>query len=216
MKYRLAVFDMDGTILNTLDDIADSVNYTLERFGYPTRTREEIRTFVGSGIKKLMQRACPPDIEEARLSEILPVYDAYYLSHCACKTGPYPGVISLLRDLRAAGVMTAVVSNKSDDGVRALCRRYFDGLFDAIVGERSDVPTKPAPDMVEIVLTQLGVKKADAVYIGDSDVDVATARNSGLDLIAVTWGFRPEALLRSLGAACIAHDTDELKKALLS
>jgi len=215
MKYRLAIFDMDGTILNTLLDLTDSINAALSRCGYPTRTVEQVRTFVGSGLQKLVERACPAGTDAAERAEVLTAFNAHYALHCADKTGPYPGVVPLLSDLRAAGMLTAVVSNKVDYGVQSLCRRYFDGLFDAAAGEREGVARKPAPDMVEAVLKELGVEKKDAVYIGDSEVDVATAKNSGLDLIAVTWGFREEELLRSLGAEKLAHNTYELRDMLL-
>lgn len=215
MKYRLAVFDMDGTILNTLLDLTDSVNAALARFGYPTRTVEQVRTFVGNGLVKLVERACPRAADEEERAAVLAAFNEHYAVHCADKTGPYPGIVDLLRDLRAHGMLTAVVSNKVDYGVQALCKRYFDGLFDAAVGDRPGFAVKPAPDMVQAVLTGLGVTKNEAVYIGDSEVDVATAKNSGLDLIAVTWGFRDEALLQSLGAARLTHNTYELRDMLL-
>ena len=216
MKYRLAVFDMDGTILDTLEDLTDSMNFTLTHFGYPTRTIDEIRSFVGNGLAKLMERACPPGTDAARLGEVLGVFNGHYARHCADKTGPYPGILSLIRDLRAAGMLTAVVSNKADYGVQELCHRYFEGLFDAAVGERPGVMRKPAPDMVRAVLARLGVDRAEAVYIGDSDVDVMTAKNSGLDLVAVAWGFRTVDFLKSAGALRIAGDAGELKNILLA
>ena len=215
MKYRLAVFDMDGTILNTLLDLTDSINAALSQCGYPTRTVEQVRTFVGNGLQKLVERACPAGTGAEERAAVLAAFNAHYALHCADKTGPYPGVTELLRDLRAAGMLTAVVSNKVDYGVQALCRRYFDGLFDAAAGERAGIARKPAPDMVGAVLQTLGVDKSEAVYIGDSEVDVATAKNSGLDLIAVTWGFREEELLQSLGATQLAHNTYELRDMLL-
>lgn len=206
---------MDGTILNTLLDLTDSINVALSAFGYPTRTVEEVRGFVGNGLLKLAQRACPRGVSEAEVTAVLNAFNEHYAVHCADKTGPYPGILTLLGDLRAAGMMTAVVSNKADYGVQALCHRYFDGLFDAAVGERAGIARKPAPDMTRAVLRQLNVTESEAVYIGDSEVDVATAKNSGLDLIAVTWGFREESLLQSLGAARLAHNTFELRDMLL-
>jgi phosphoglycolate phosphatase len=206
---------MDGTILDTLADLTDSVNAALARFGYPTHSVEAIRTFVGNGLVKLVERACPRAADEEERAAVLAAFNEHYAVHCTDKTGPYPGIVDLLRDLRAHGMLTAVVSNKVDYGVQALCKRYFDGLFDAAVGDRPEFAVKPAPDMVPAVLTGLGVEKQDADDIGDSEVDVATAKNSGLDLIAVTWGFREEELLRSLGAEKLAHNTYELRDMLL-
>lgn len=206
MKYKLAIFDMDGTILNTLDDLADSTNYALRENSLPERTIGEVRSFVGNGIRKLIERAVPAGSDTAQIDRVHESFTAHYKVHCADKTRPYDGMIELLRDLRAAGCMTAVVSNKADYGVQTLCRDYFPGLFDMAVGEREGIRKKPSPDSVNEVLEKLGVPRAAAVYIGDSDVDIETAKNAGLDCIAVEWGFRDREFLMEHGAVRLVRE----------
>lgn len=214
MKYKVAIFDMDGTILDTLDDLADSLNYTLEAHGYPKRTLEEVRSFVGNGIRKLVERGAGEGISEEELDRLCETQKQYYSVHCADKTRPYEGICQLIQNLRKAGVLTAVVSNKADYAVQHLCKHYFDGLFDAAVGEKSTVRRKPEPDSVYEVLRQLQVTKEEAVYIGDSEVDVETACNASMDGIAVTWGFRTEEFLRSKGATVVVSTMEELEQTL--
>lgn len=200
MKYKLVIFDMDGTILNTLDDLADSVNAVLAKHGYPVRTLEEVRLFVGNGIRRLIERAVPDGLSVENIDRVHQDFLAYYQQHCAEKTKPYEGVTELLRRLRQAGCRTAVVSNKADRAVRELCEDYFAGLFDMAVGERDGFRRKPAADSVDYVLQALDVEKEAAVYIGDSEVDVQTAQNAGLDSIIALWGFRDRELLEQYGA----------------
>lgn len=211
MRYKLAVFDMDGTILDTLEDLTDSVNYVMEKYQFPTHTLEEVRGFVGNGIRLLIERAVPEGLSVEKIDRVHRDFMEYYTGHCADKTKPYPGISALLKKLKEAGMLTAVVSNKADSAVAELCERYFDGLFDYAVGDRPGINKKPAPDSVNEVLNRLGVEKKDAVYIGDSDVDMMTARNSGLDEIIVTWGFKDEVFLREIGAQNISHSTDEVE-----
>lgn len=215
MNYKLAVFDMDGTILDTLEDLTDSVNYVMERYHYPTHSLDAVRGFVGNGIRLLIERAVPQGIAKEQIDAVYADFMEYYKEHCADKTKPYEGIVELLETLRAAGCLTAVVSNKADAAVQELCVQYFDGLFDFAIGERAGMAKKPAPDAVYEVLKQLEVSKADAVYIGDSDVDFDTARNSGLDCISVTWGFRTEEFLRNYGAKTIARTTNEVAARIL-
>ncbi len=212
MKYRLAIFDLDGTLLNTLDDLAASVNHALEKNSLPQRTVSEVKSFVGNGIKNLIKRAVPNGTSDEQTEIVFSDFKEYYASHCADSTRPYEGVNELLGRLRESGVMTSVLSNKADFAVKTLCEDYFPGLLDSAVGEREadGIPKKPAPDAVDIMLEQLGVAHRDAVYIGDSDVDVQTARNAGLDLIAVNWGFRERELLKKCGAETIVSTADEL------
>ena len=192
MKYKIVVFDLDGTILNTLEDLADSTNYALSVFDMPERTIEEIRHFVGNGIRKLMERAVP-----------------HYKNHCADKTRPYDGIKELIENIRNAGVYTAVVSNKADYGVQILCKDYFPGLFDYAVGERGGIRRKPYPDSVNEVLRQFDVDRTQAVYVGDSEVDVQTAANAGMDVCMVGWGFRDEEFLKENGAEFVVHSPEE-------
>ena len=215
MKYELVIFDLDGTILDTLEDLTDSVNYALKKYGYPTRTMEEIRRFVGDGLLMLMRRAIAPETDEAIIQTALAEQKAYYKEHCADKTKPYAGILELLSDLKNAGCKLAVVSNKADYAVQILCEQYFPGVFHMTVGEKENVRKKPAPDSVNAVLEALQVDRANAVYIGDSEVDIETAKNAGLDAVLVTWGFRDEAFLREKGAKTLVNTANELKSALI-
>ncbi len=214
-KYRLAVFDLDGTILDTLDDLADSLNAVLAQNGYPQRTRDEVRRFVGNGIRTLILRALPEGTDDAEIDRIFGIFKDYYQQHCAEKTAPYEGIPMLLRILRAAGMRSAVLSNKADAAVQALCAQYFKGLLAAARGERAPFPRKPEPDSLLDLLRELEVSAADAVYIGDSEVDVATARNAGMHAVLVDWGFRDRETLLAAGAQVIVSDTDALLRELM-
>lgn len=208
--YKLAVFDMDGTILDTLEDLKDSTNFALEKCGYPTRSYDEVRRFVGNGIRKLIERAVPEGLTVEQIDRVHEVFTEHYKVHCADKTKAYDGIKPLLEKLRASGVKTAVVSNKADYGVQELCKEYFDGLFDYAVGEREGIRRKPAPDAVNEALRVLGIGKSEAVYIGDSDVDFETAKNAELPCISVLWGFRDEEFLREKGATLFVRDPAEI------
>ena len=210
MKYELIVFDMDGTILDTLEDLKNSMNYTLRLHNMPERTLDEIRSFVGNGIRKLIERAVPSGTSNDKIDIIHKDFMKHYEVHCADFTKPYNGVNDLIKELRKRGYKTAVVSNKADPAVQDLCIQYFSDLFDLAIGERPEIAKKPAPDMVNSALEQLQISKEDAVYIGDSDVDVATARNSRLDMIAVDWGFRTREFLVEQGAEIIVSKPEEI------
>lgn len=218
MRYKLAIFDMDGTILDSLQDLADTMNYTLEVSGYPPRTLQEVKSFVGNGIRKLILRAVPGTVreDEAEIERLYGIFSAHYKEHCADSTKPYEGICDLLARLKGAGIKTAVVSNKADFGVQELCTRYFEGLFDVALGEQPGLAKKPAPDMVRQVLTRLAVAPEEAVYIGDSEVDIATAKNAALDGIIVSWGFRDAAVLKEQGAERIVVSVSELQSLLLA
>ena len=215
MAYKLAIFDLDGTILDTLEDLADAMNYALGEHGYPGRTIEEVRRSVGNGIRKLIERAVPAGLAKEEIDRVHETFSAYYQQHCADKTRPYEGVLPLLERLRAAGCLTAVVSNKADAAVQPLCRRYYNGLFDYAVGERTGIRRKPDPDSVQEVLRRLQVEAADAVYIGDSEVDIQTAKNAGLDSIIVTWGFRDRDYLESQGGRRFVDRPEEIEQIIL-
>lgn len=214
MRYQTAIFDMDGTILETLEDMCASVNVTMDHVGYPRRTMDEVRRFVGNGAAKLIERCMPAGAEDPRYPAALKFYRAYYDAHAQIKTGPYPGIPELLNQLSREGVRLAVVSNKPDEAVRALTERYFPGVFPVAIGNRDGWATKPAPDSVYEAMRLLGARRESTVYVGDSDVDVDTARNAGLDSIIVTWGFRDEDFLRAHGAQHLAHNADELYEML--
>ncbi len=215
MAYKLAIFDLDGTILDTLEDLADATNFALREHGYPERTIEEVRRFVGNGIRRLIERAVPGELTTEEIDGVHNTFSAYYQQHCADKTRPYEGILQLLERLRAAGCLTAVVSNKADAAVQPLCRHYYKGLFDYAVGERAGIRRKPAPDSVQEVLRRLRVDPADAVYIGDSEVDIQTAANAGLDSIIVTWGFRERTFLESQGGRRFVDRPEEIEGIVL-
>ncbi len=208
--YKVAVFDMDGTILNTLDDMTVACNYTLGQMGMPLRTIDEIRMFVGNGIPKLVERIAPAGTDEETVKKMLDIFMPFYSAHSMDKTGPYAGIPELLKKLKDKGIKLACVSNKADAAMRKLCDVFFTGLFDDAEGERAGVNKKPAPDMVWAALEKMGAKKEDAVYIGDSNVDFETAVNSGLDCISVSWGFRTRESLEKLGPKFIADTPEEV------
>lgn len=199
---KLAIFDLDGTILNTLEDLADSTNYALRHHGYHEHTIDEVRCMVGNGIAKLIERAVPEGTEKCATEAVLDTFREYYGKHCEDKTAPYQGIDELLNGLKNAGIMTAVLSNKADFAVQKLCERYFKDSFDMVAGEREKdgIKKKPAPDGVNIILEKLDIKPDEAVYIGDSDVDILTAKNSCMDGIYADWGFRGRAFLIEHGA----------------
>lgn len=213
---RLAIFDLDGTLLNTLGDLAASANAALAAHHLPTHPQDSIRQFVGNGIRKLIERACPADTTSELQERVYHDFCRHYAQHCADTTAPYPGIPQLLDELRRRGILTAVVSNKADFAVQQLCAQFFPGQFDAIAGEREGVRRKPAPDTVLAILAQLNVNATTAVYIGDSDVDVETARNAGTRCIAVTWGFRDRAILLNAGAQLLADSPAALLPILTS
>lgn len=215
MRYKLLIFDMDGTILNTLEDLADATNYALRENGLPSRSIEEVRCFVGNGIGKLIERAVPEGTGEDMIARVFHTFHAYYKEHCADKTKPYEGIRELISGLRKEGYKTAVVSNKAHYAVLQLCEDYFNGLFDMAVGDQEGMGRKPEPDMVDAVLKKLGVSKEEAVYIGDSEVDYATAANAHMDLIMVEWGFRTREVLEKLGADKIAKTPEEIRRYLV-
>ena len=212
MKYQVAIFDLDGTLLDTLEDLADSTNYIMRSFGHPERTLKEIRCFVGNGIRKLIERSAPKDTPAEDIDRMFEAFKEYYGAHCAEKTKPYDGIMDLLDDLQKQSVKLAVVSNKADYAVKALCEQYFPGYFDEAVGERVGIARKPAPDTVNEVLKKLQIDKSQAVYIGDSEVDVQTAQNAEMDCIAVDWGFRDKEVLEEAGAKTIVSTPAEVRK----
>ena len=200
MKSQACIFDLDGTLLDTLQDLANSVNIALEDFGQPVRTVEEVRAFVGNGVRKLMQRAVPEgtdeDLGERIYERFLEVYDREKNHY----TKPYDGILELIALLKARGIACAVLSNKNDDAVAALCEAHFPNCFEFTQGMRPGVAPKPAPDALFALCTRMGINPEDAVYIGDSEIDVKTAQAAGMRLVAVTWGFRSREMLAKTGA----------------
>ena len=209
-KKKYFIFDMDGTILNTLDDLADSMNHCLSDAGYPERTRDEIRRFVGNGIHKLVERAVPEGTNEKSIEAVYENMLKYYQKHCLDKTRPYDGIPELLLELRKRGAGLAVVSNKADAAVLELCDKLFPKAFDFAAGQCEGYATKPSPDLVFKAMKAIDAVPAETVYIGDSDVDVLTAVNSGLDHIIVTWGFRDVPFLKAHGAKVFVDSPKEI------
>ena len=210
MKYDLIIFDMDGTILNTLEDLKNSLNYVLQQAGYQTRTLEEVRTFVGNWISKTIERALPSDIEEEKVDELFSLFMDYYAIHNTDNTKPYNGVIELLKELKHLGYKTAVVSNKQNSAVKSLCKKFFTGLFDVEIGEKVNIAKKPEPDEVNEVLKILNIDRTKSIYIGDSEVDIQTAQNSKMKSIIVDWGFRDRKFLYEHGAEVIVSNPSEI------
>lgn len=210
MKYKAVIFDMDGTILNTLEDLKNATNYSLRQFGMPERSLEEVRMFVGNGIRKLVERAVPAGTSEEKIAQVFDVFLEYYEIHSADNTSPYPGILELVEKLKKSGIKTAVSTNKADVPAQELGREYFNGIFDLIVGQQDGLKVKPAPDSVNKILSILDIQKKDAIYIGDSDVDAQTAKNSGLDFIGVSWGFRGREFLEKNGAKNIVDNANEI------
>lgn len=189
---KTVIFDLDGTLLNTLEDLWISTNFALSQFGYPERTFEEVRMFVGNGVRKLIERAVPENCQN--VEECLAVFKKHYAENMYNHTVPYNSIEKILKELHARGVKTAVVSNKFDLAVKELCKKYFGDLIDIAIGQFDDVPPKPAPNGVLKALKELG--EETALYVGDSEVDVQTAKNANLSCIGVTWGFRDRENLK--------------------
>ena len=215
MRYDTVIFDLDGTLLDTLQDLAAAVNYALHQQGYPPRTVQEVCRFVGNGVEKLMRRAVPAGLPEERIMAALAVFKEYYALHNNDATAPYPGIEALLGHLKARGVRMAIVSNKNDPNVKALARLYFPTTISMAVGEGGGVRAKPCPDTVLHVMNTWGCDPSRVLYAGDSDVDIQTARNAGVDCASVCWGFRPEQELRAAGATLLVHTAQELEAVVL-
>ncbi len=211
-SYTTYIFDLDGTLLNTLDDLAASTNHALWSMGMPERTIEEVRRFVGNGVRKLIERAVPEGSSPVVVDEALSRFRQHYLEHNLDTTRPYDGIEEMLKRLKARGCRLAIVSNKFYAATQELARHFFPDTIEVAIGEHEaeGIRRKPAPDTVEEALRQLGVGKEGAVYVGDSDVDVLTARNSGLPCISVLWGFRTKEFLLQHGAAVFASSPADI------
>lgn len=207
---ELYIFDMDGTILNTIDDIAGAINYVLDIHGYPRRTVDEVKSFVGNGLKRALELSLPDGVAGDVLNQLFTELVAYYNEHSNIMTRPYKGIVEVIHKLREQGKIVAVVSNKRVEAVRDLCDIYFEGCFDMALGDQDGIARKPAPDMTNMVIEHYGILRDKCVYIGDSDVDLMTARNTEIDCIAVTWGFRTREFLVEHGATMIIDRPEEL------
>ncbi|MCI5957550.1 MAG: HAD-IA family hydrolase [Clostridiales bacterium] len=217
-RYDTVIFDLDGTLLNTLGDLTAAANHALRESGYPERTMEEVRRFVGNGVGMLIRRALPTsaDSDEEAFEETLQAFKSYYARHNNDTTAPYPGILEMLERLKQAEVRMAIVSNKNDPNVKALAADYFEPWIGLAVGEREGVRRKPNPDAVFAVMRAWNCDPAATLYVGDSGVDLETARNAGVDCVAVCWGFRSEEELRQAGATMLAHSPAELADGVLN
>lgn len=209
-KYKTYIFDLDGTLLSTLADLAASTNYALRTHHMHERSIDEVRRFVGNGVKKLMERAIPDGLNNPLFEETFATFRQHYMQHNLDTTQPYPGIMQLLEQLKAEGKNIAVVSNKFYAATRELCRHFFGELVPVAIGEREDIRKKPAPDTVIEALRELGVDKEGAVYIGDSDVDIMTAKNSGMPCVSVLWGFRDKEFLLEHGATTLISQPEDM------
>ena len=205
MHYKTIIFDLDGTLLNTLTDLAAATNYALAQHQLPQRTTEEVRWFVGNGIRKLIERAVPAGTSEELQEKVFATFNSYYKLHCNDATKPYDGIPELLAELRQQGCQTAIVSNKADYAVQELAKLYFADALAAACGERAGIAKKPAPDMLLAVMQRLGAATDSTIYVGDSDTDIKTARNAGVPCIGACWGFRGREFLQQHGASLLAE-----------
>ncbi len=214
--YKAVIFDLDGTLLDTLGDLHAAVNYALRSFGFPERSLEEVRRFIGNGVVKLMQRSTPENTDRETDKKCLEVFREYYLIHMRDMTAPYEGVISLIEKLREKGIKTAVVSNKLHQAVCELCEDYFPGLIDEAIGVSVEEERKPSPVNVYRAMEKMGVNADECIYIGDSEVDVQTSHNAGVKCIGVTWGFRDRDELEKAGAEIICDSCERIPEIVVN
>ena len=210
LQFATVIFDLDGTLLDTLDDLTASVNFALETWELPTRSRQEVRRFVGSGLERLMELSVPGGTANQCFQECADTFVSHYSQNMWTSTRPYGGIVQVLRTLKAAGVSIAVVSNKFDWAVKELCQSYFDGHIDIAIGQSGDTPMKPSPVGVLQALRVTGTTPDRALYVGDSDIDIRTARNAGVESVGVTWGFGGREALEREGAAHIVDAPSEI------
>jgi phosphoglycolate phosphatase len=209
-EYITYIFDLDGTLLDTLADLAASTNYALQAHGMPQHSIDDVRRFVGNGVRKLMERAVPEGTGGEQFEQVLATFREHYLHHNLDRTKPYPGILPLLQRLKAAGKQTAVVSNKFDRATKDLCNYFFSDLIGVAIGESERIRKKPAPDTVDEAIRLLHADRNTTVYIGDSEVDIATASNCHIPCITVLWGFRDRDFLLSQGATCLVESPEEI------
>ena len=215
---RYAIFDLDGTLLDTLDDLTDSMNYLLGKHNFPLRTRDEVRNFVGNGVRKLVERAVPNDYKEDDefIDKFYNDFSLYYNSHSDIKTSPYPGTLDMLDKLLRNGFDIAIVSNKIDSAVKDLSMKFFGERIKAAIGEKPSIRHKPEPDMVFMAMEEMDADKGNSIYIGDSEVDIQTAKNSGIPCISVLWGFKDRKFLEMSGASILVDSMESLGEKLIN
>lgn len=197
---KVVIFDLDGTLLYTIEDLADSVNYALKSYGYETKTLEEVLSYVGNGVRHLMECAVPKGISENDFEQCFDCFKEYYSQHCCDKTRPYTDAVPILKKIKNKGIKIAIVSNKFQKAAEEVCEHYFKGLYDVVIGESEECRRKPAPDGINKILKMYDAKPEDAVFFGDSEVDIQTAENAGVFCISVLWGYRKREFLEENGA----------------
>ena len=212
--YDTIIFDLDGTLLNTLVDLCNSTNYALNKYGFKERTLEEVRTFVGSGAAVLIKRALPGNVDDKIYEAVLDTFKFHYREHSNDLTAPYEGIIDMLAEVKKRGYKTAILSNKPHNAVCDLHKLFFEEYIDVPMGVKDGIPTKPDPIMVDNVLKELGATKYKTLYVGDSEVDVKTAANSNLDMVTCLWGFRSKEELMANGAGNFINNPNELLRFL--
>ncbi len=210
MRYDTVIFDLDGTLLDTLDDLHASVNFALEKHGFLLRSKRDVRSFLGNGIRNLVECSMPAGASVLQTDRVFEDFKAHYIVHCEDQTRPYEGIPELLEDFRKRKVQMAIVSNKADNAVKELAEKYFSGFVETAIGERQGVRRKPEPDSVFEAMKSLAAKKEKTLYVGDSEVDRKTAENAGLDCVLVSWGFREEDFLHTLNPEYLIHRPEEL------
>ena len=210
MKYDAVIFDLDGTLTDTLEDLKNSVNFAMREFGFPERTTDEVRSFVGNGVKRLIDLSVPGNTSDEVSAECLSVFKSFYKDNSLVSTKPYDGIIPMLEKLKKDGVKTAVVTNKMHEAAVDIVNLFFGELIDVAIGQIDGVAQKPQPDGIYSALEKLGVSKEKAVYVGDSEVDCITAKNAGIPCIGVTWGFRDREILVGNGADFIINFPEEI------
>lgn len=210
MSINTVIFDLDGTLLYTLEDLADSTNYALKFFGYPERTIEEVKEFVGNGVSLLIERAIPDGKQNTNFENCLNMFKQHYSDNMYNKTKPYDGIIELLTSLKQQNYKIAVVSNKFDSAVKNLCEKYFFGLVDSAIGQKENISKKPSPDSVNEVISELNSDKENCIFVGDSEVDIQTAENAGIPCISVVWGYKSLDFLYKNGASVIVYSPEEI------
>ena len=215
MSYQFILWDMDGTTLDTLADLHDAVNHMLRLYDMPEISPEKTAHSLGNGAVHLIRCAVPEGTPEEITERIIPEYKAYYDANCLIQTKPYPGILPLMEELKAAGCRQAIISNKPDTAVQELAENFFRGLLDVTIGEKPGIRRKPAPDTVLEAMRLLDAAPEDCVYIGDTEVDIATANNAGIDCLQVAWGFRSVEEITAAGGTRIAADPEELKRFIL-
>ncbi len=209
---KLIIFDLDGTLLNTIEDLTDSVNFALDKFSMPKRTISEVRSFVGNGIAKLIERAVPKNTNKEVENNVYKIFKEHYTNNCNNKTRPYDGILKLLENLKQNKILTGIVSNKNNEAVKKLSDIYFSGVIDEIRGFVEGSKTKPNPDSVNFIINKFNIDKKDCLYVGDSDVDYYTAKNAEIDCIIVSWGFKDRDFLEKLDNVIIVDSIKELQE----